>query len=168
MENERTNFFRRSSIVRVSKFIFSGGIILLTLALTGCQWVGFTSHTTPQVNGRVVDAATRRPLAGVKVLRVMNGQVENSSTPSSGATLLQQERPVVTDARGDFVYPSESYMTLLREARWWSLKLAFQSAGYEAWQTNFTMASVSTNLPDGTPVVEAGEILLEPLPGGKP
>ncbi len=125
MENERTKIFRRSNIVRVSKLIFPGGIILLTLVLTGCQWVGFTSHTTPQVSGRVMDAATGRPLAGVKILRVMHGQVENPSTPPYGATMLQQERPVVTDARGDFVYRSESYMTLLREARWWSLKLAF-------------------------------------------
>ena len=168
MENERTKNFRRSNIVRVSKLIFPGGIILLTLVLTGCQWVGFTSHTTPQVSGRVMDAATGRPLAGVKILRVMHGQVENPSTPPYGATMFQQERPVVTDARGDFVYRSESYMTLLREARWWSLKLAFQSAGHATWQTNFTMTNVSTNLPDGTPVVEAGEIFLEPLSGGKP
>lgn len=152
----------------VPKLFFPGGIVLLVLAMTGCQWVGFTSHTTPQVNGCVVDAATGRPLAGVKVFRVMHGQVQNPATPPNGATLLQQERPVTTDARGVFVYPSESYMTLWREARWWSLKLSFQSAGHAPLQTNFTMVNVSTNLPDGTPVVEAGKILLKPLSEEKP
>ena len=89
-------------------------------------------------------------------------EVANPAAPPHGAELLQQERPVTTDARGEFVYPSHSYMTLLREARWWSLELSFQAAGYSITRTNFTMTSINTNLPDGTPVVAAGEIFLNP------
>ena len=145
----------------VRKIFLLSGLWLASL-LAGCQWVGFTNHVTPQVCGCVLDAKTRQPLAGVKVLRVLHGQVANPAAPPHGAELLQQERPVTTDARGEFVYPSHSYMTLLREARWWSLELSFQAAGYSTTRTNFTMTSINTNLPDGTPVVAAGEIFLNP------
>lgn len=140
--------------------------LTLTLAAScaGCQWVGFTSHVTPQVSGRVLDADTRQPLTGVKVLRVLHGRVENPATAQHGAELLQQGPPVQTDGQGAFVYPSHSYMTLLRGANWWSLTLSFQAVGHVSLQTNFTTANVSTNLPDGTPVVDAGEIYLKPLP----
>ena len=148
----------------VARKIFLCGGLWMTLLLAGCQWVGFNNNVTPQVCGRVLDAKTRQPLPNVKVLRVMHGQGQNSTTPVNGAQLLQQERPVKTDAGGGFIYPSHSYMTLLSQARWWSLKLSFRAAGYSAVQTNFTLVNVNTNLPDGTPVVDAGEILLEPLP----
>jgi hypothetical protein len=155
----------RQGIVFPKKTLIHGGLLLqLSVLSNGCQWVGFNNHVTPQVSGRVLDADTRQPLAGVKVLRVLHGQVENPSTPEYGAQLLQQERPVTTDVRGEFVFSSRSYFTFLNEANWWELKLAFQSSGYETWQTNFSTADVKTNLPNGTPLVEAGDILLKPLP----
>jgi hypothetical protein len=138
-------------------------MILLAVLSNGCQWIGFNNHVTPQINGRVLDADTLQPLAGVKVLRVLHGQVENPPTPVHGAQLMQQERPVTTDVRGEFVYPGKSYFTFLNAANWWTLTLSFQSAGYAAWQTNFSTADIKTNLPDGIPRVEAGDVFLKPL-----
>lgn len=145
-------------------FRHAGLMLLLAVFLNGCQWVGFNNHVTPQVSGRVLDADTHQPLAGVKVLRVLHGQVENPAAAVHGAELMQQSRPVTTDAHGEFIFPSKSYFTFLNEAGWWSLKLSFQHDGYAAWRTNFSTADVKTTLPDGTPRVEAGDILLKPLP----
>src|SRR5215831_16609390 len=103
----------------------AGLLLAVAASGAGCQWVGFTSHVTPQVSGRVLDADTRCPLAGVKVLRVLHGQVENPPTPVHGAQLMQQERPVTTNARGEFIYPGKSYFTILNEANWWTLTLSF-------------------------------------------
>jgi hypothetical protein len=155
---------RRGLAFPQNTFPHSGLIIVVAMFLTGCQWVGFNNHVTPQVSGRVLDADTRCPLAGVKVLRVLHGQVENPPTPVHGAQLMQQGRPVTTDVRGEFVYPGKSYFTFLNEANWWTLTLSFQSAGYAAWQTNFSTADIKTNLPGSAPQVEAGDILLKPLP----
>jgi hypothetical protein len=153
---------RESGFTRGNFFCL--GLVLAALFLNGCQWVGFNNHVTPQVRGRVLDAGTCQPLSGVKVLRVLHGRVENPSNVEYGAQLLQQGRPVTTDGRGIFVYPSKNYFTLLKEANWWSLELSFQAAGYVACQTNFSTSDIKTNLPDGTPLVEAGDILLKPLP----
>jgi hypothetical protein len=155
---------RQGTAFLKNTFVLGGLTLSLSVLLTGCQWVGFNNHVTPQVSGRVLDADTRRPLADVKVLRVLHGQVENPPTPAYGAQLLQQERPVTTDARGEFVFSSRSYFTFLNEAGWWELKLSLQHAGYATLRTNFSTADVKTNLPDGTPVVHAGDILLKPLP----
>jgi hypothetical protein len=154
---------RRGTTFLQNAFLLPGGLMLLLAAfLNGCQWVGFNSHVTPQVSGRVLDAETHQPLAGVKVLRVMHGRVVNPAGPEHGAELMQQSRPVATDPRGAFVFQSRSYFTFLNEANGWSLKLSFQHAGYAARQTNLSTADVKTNLLDGTPLVEVGDILLKP------
>ena len=133
------------------------------LGLTGCQWVGFTNNVTPQVSGRIIAADTQQPLAGVQVSRVFRGQPINPSTPPNGAQLLLQDRPVVTDAQGNFVYPSQSYLTLLKSATWWSLRLSFQAKGYITVQTNFTVTEITGHTADGTPLIDTGNISLRPL-----
>lgn len=141
-----------------------GGLLLLVLLTAGCEAIGPGSRVTPQVCGRVVDAETHRPLAGVKVLRVLHGRVEDPDAATCGAESMRSGRPAATDAGGQFEFGSKSYFALLSQSSWWTLRLSFQAAGYAAWQTNFSLADVVTNLPDGTPLVEAGDILLKPLP----
>ena len=138
---------------------------LLAVVLAGCNTVmGPGTHATPLVSGRVLAADTRQPLAGVKVLRAGAGQATDTIDQPKGAQLLQQARPVMTNTNGDFVFPSESYITLFRRATWCSLRLSFQAAHFATLQTNFTTAQATNSLPDGTPVVDAGEILLKPFP----
>jgi hypothetical protein len=139
----------------------TGGALLLSVA--GCQWVGFTNNTAPQISGRVLAADTHQPLAGVQASRALHGAPAHPATPPKGAQLLQPGRPVVTDAQGYFVYPSQSYLTLLKSATWWSLRLSFQARGYVPGQTNFTPAQISGHAADGTPLIDAGDIVLHPV-----
>jgi hypothetical protein len=157
MHQNKIYFLRR-------KIAWSIFVAALALVFTGCQWVGLGNHVTPQISGRVLSAETRAPLAGVAVNHFNRAQPDSVGNPPHGAQLLRQEKPVLSDAAGRFVFPSKNYVTLLRSATWWSLKLTFQAAGYATVQTNFTAAQVTGHADDGTPLIDAGDILLEPLP----
>ena len=141
---------------------FSPGLLFVLLALTGCQSIGPSSCSTPEVTGRVLAADTQQPLAGVKVIRVMPGQSAATSTPVCGAQLLQQGQPEMTGADGRFVVPGRQYVTLFRHASWWSVRLAFQAPGYALFQTNFSTADITNQPDDGAPAVNAGDIVLKP------
>jgi hypothetical protein len=144
------------------RFAFVASFLLLPAGLlSGCSYLGLTSHVTPQVSGRVLATDTRQPLAGVKVIRVLPGQTPDPVNPPKGAQLLQQGRTVTTDANGFFIFPSSSYMTFIRQASWWSLKLSFQASHYAPFQTNFTTTNISVRLADGTPLVQAGDVFLK-------
>ncbi len=139
------------------------GLFLSLLGLVGCQSFGPSSCVQPEINGRVVAADTHQPLAGVRVIRVVPGQAANAGAPAKGAQMLQQDRPETTGADGSFLVPGQQYMTLFRRSTWWSVRLSFQAPGYITCQTNFSTGSF-TNLPDGSdPVLNAGDILLQPL-----
>jgi hypothetical protein len=150
----------RATPRRFSTAWFQLSLLLAALVVAGCKSFGPGNFTTPTVTGRVLAADTRQPLAGVKVIRVVPGQGVNTGTPAHGAQLLQQGPPETTGADGSFVIAGQSYVTLFRHASWWSVKLAFQSPGYDLLQTNFSTANVTND--DGTPVVNAGDILLQP------
>ena len=149
--------------IKMADIRLLAGLLFTLLALTGCQSIGPSSCSTPEVTGRVLAADTQQPLAGVKVIRVLPGQNAATSTPACGAQLLQQGRSEMTGADGRFVVPGRQYVTLFRHASWWSVRLAFQSPGYALFQTNFSTADI-TNQPDaGAPMVNAGDIPLQPL-----
>jgi hypothetical protein len=45
----------------------------------------------------------------------------------------------------------------------WTVKLKFESAGHVTISTNLTPAQVGGRLPDGTPLVELGDVCLKPV-----
>ena len=65
-----------------------------------------------------------------------------------------------TDAQGRFVLDAERDLTLLQQQVWFSILVSFQREGYQKFQTNYTAAGATTNAADGTPLVNAGNILL--------
>ena len=67
-----------------------------------------------------------------------------------------------TDPHGRFVLDAERDLTLLQQQVWFSVTVSFEHEGYQTLRTNFTAANVTTNAPDGAPVVNAGDILLRP------
>jgi hypothetical protein len=70
---------------------------------------------------------------------------------------------VLTDVDGGFALESERALTFLWQVRWYSVTLSFTHPGYEPLARTFSITS-STNTPAGEPLVEAGDVLLKPLP----
>ena len=137
-------------------------LLVIAAGFTGCQWVGITDRVTPQVCGRVLDANTQQPIAGVRVVPVIAGQ-SAPATAETGAQRLMQGRPILTDTNGDFVFPSRDYVTFLRRSGGASIRLSFQKFRYLTLQTNFAPAAVSQQALSGIPRVDAGTILLQPV-----
>jgi prolipoprotein diacylglyceryltransferase len=137
-------------------------VVLLAVFLTGCGSTRFGNYTAPEVRGRVLAADARLPLAGVEVSRVSPEQSRQSALPEKGVQSLEQTWTVKTDADGWFIYPSQSYLLVFHRSGGWSLNLSLQAHGYVSVQTNLTSAKATGSLPDGKPLVDMGEILLQP------
>ncbi len=74
-----------------------------------------------------------------------------------------QPGPVKTGADGRFMLDSQSTFALFRSAGWWTEEVTFSHSGYESFQTNYTGTNVTSRTPAGAPVVDAGDVLLQPL-----
>jgi hypothetical protein len=138
----------------------------LAVLCGGCQSspVLNSQYISPRVTGRVVDAATGQPIRNVSIQRLAPGQKSATTPPAAGSQSLEQMRVLRTDAEGRFDLDSERDVTLFRQAGWYSVTLAFRHTGYEWFTTNFTLASAVIAL-NGEPMVEAGNILLQPVAG---
>ena len=136
-------------------------VLLAVIFLTGCGSMRFGNYTAPEVRGRVLAADTRQPLAGVAVSRVSPEQSRNAIS-EKGVQSLKQAWTVKTGGDGSFIYPSQSYFMVFQSGGGWSLSLSLQASGYVALQTNLLPEKVSGTLPDGKPLVDLGDVLLEP------
>jgi hypothetical protein len=114
------------------------------------------------VTGRVLAADSRQPIAGVKVKRVNPNANQNYDDPAKGGQKLESIPGGWTDAQGRFVLDAERDLTLLQQQVWFSVMVSFEREGYQTLRTNFNVSNVASNAPDGTPVVNAGDILLRP------
>jgi hypothetical protein len=137
-------------------------MLLFAMVLAGCQSGRFSNYTSPRVTGRVLAADTRQPLPDATVKRVTPSPTDGEDTAPKGGQLLMRPSGVRTDADGRFVMDSERTVSLLRRAAWWSVTLSFTADGYTFFQTNYTVANVSGHSPEGEPLVNAGDILLNP------
>jgi hypothetical protein len=144
---------------QLPKLIFSGWLLTF---LAGCQSVEFTRNISPQISGRVLAADTHQPLAGVNVARITPENAE-AFGPPKGGQLLTQAGGVQTDADGRFVLEGESVFALFRQSGWWSVPVSFSRSGYQPEQRNFTGTNVISDSISGAPVINAGDILLQPL-----
>jgi hypothetical protein len=132
------------------------------MMLTGCQSGGIIHYTAPEVTGRVLAADTRQPIANVRIQRA--GSTDNDPLyPLKGGQQLIQPAPVLTDGDGRFVLAGKSVLTLFRSPGWWTVPVTFQHSGYEGFQTNYGLSNVTGHAPDGAPVVDAGDVLLQPV-----
>ena len=137
-------------------------LLLVAVALAGCQSVMVSSYISPRVTGRVLAADTRQPIADVKVKRVNPNANLNYDDPGRGGRKMESIPGTRTDAQGRFVLDAERDLTLLQQQVWFSVTVSFQHEGYQTLRTNFTAAHITTNAPDGAPVLNAGDILLHP------
>ena len=88
--------------------------------------------------------------------------IAGEDTPAKGGQLLMQSSARQTDADGRFVIDGERDIALFRHPAWWSVTLSFTADGYRFYQTNYTSANLSGHSPEGEPLVNAGDILLNP------
>lgn len=137
-------------------------LLLTVLALTGCKSVLVSSYISPRVTGRVLAADTRQPIGGVKVRRVNPTANQNYDDPARGGRKMESIPAARTDAQGRFVLEAERDLTLLQQQVWFSVEVLFEREGYHTMRTNFTVSNVTSNAPDGAPIVNAGDILLCP------
>ena len=137
---------------------------LAALALAGCKSYSLSRYTAPRVIGRVLAADTSRPLADVKVSRGEQGETLNRTMPRKGGESMMAPTPVLTDTEGRFVLDTERALTPFRGSGWFSVQLSFAHPGYERFQTNYSYLNLGTNSWKGEPVLDAGNILLQPAP----
>jgi len=136
------------------------------LLLAGCQSspVLSSQYISPRVKGRVLDAATGQPIRNVSIRRLESGQNPGTTAPAKGAQPLERMQALRTDPNGGFNMDSERDLMLLRRSDWYSVTLAFTHAHYQRLTTNYTLANAIIS-PGGEPVVDAGNILLQPSSG---
>jgi hypothetical protein len=137
--------------------------LLLAAALAGCKSGALSDYVSPRVEGRAVDANTHQALAGVKVRRLVGEQNPEAVQPPHRGQVLESSPVVRTGRDGRFVVASVRDFSLLHHGGWYAVTLCFELAGYERFQTNYTLGS-STNLPSGEPLIEAGDVALRPIP----
>jgi hypothetical protein len=138
-------------------------LLLVLMVLAGCQSGDYNHYTSPEVTGRVLAADTHEPIANVRVHRSgVNNNFEPFGPPKGGELLIRPA-PALTDADGRFVLDSKSVFALFRNPGWWTVPVTFQHSGYQTFQTNYTASSVVTNTSVGPPIVDAGDVLLQPV-----
>jgi hypothetical protein len=142
-----------------SKFV---AFLVAAIIFAGCASGNFTHYTSPEITGRVLAADTHLPLADVRVQRPGPTDVFAPFGPPKGGTMLMQPAPVYTDAEGRFALSSQSIFSVFRGAGWWSAPVMYERSGYETYSTNYTAGNVTTNSAAGAPIVDAGDVLLEP------
>ena len=129
--------------------------------LVGCQSTSPSQYISPRVEGRVLDAQTQQPLAGVKVRRVVPASAPAVGQVPKGDATLEQTPAVRSHPDGTFVLASQRDLTLFRHTGWYSVTIAFEHAGYLPLTKEYTLGN-ATNTPAGEPLVKAGDILLAP------
>ena len=109
----------------------------------------------------MLDAETGRPVAGAKVSRTR--PPDGGGPALKGAELLMRKPDIQTDANGCFSMGSERVLTIFRFGGWDSVRIFVRGPGYVTLQTNYAGASLEvTNTTSGEPLVETGDILLQP------
>lgn len=136
---------------------------LAALALAGCKGMSLSPFVAPHVTGRVLSADTGAPLASVKVTSISQATKSSRTIPPKGGELLMAEYPVQTDEDGKFSFEAVRALTPFRGAHWFSVLLCFERPGYQRLRATYSSLNVSTNCPKGEPLLDAGDILLQPL-----
>ena len=142
-----------------------GTLALLALTWAGCQDLALPHQawTQPRITGRVLDEATRQPVAGAKVTRVRPPSNDGFSDDTKGGPQMVN-RPVfaVTEADGRFQLAGERTAQLFLETfPDFAVTLRVSVSGYATFQEQFTnviFAGPQTN----EPLVNAGDIRLVP------
>jgi len=146
----------------ISASIASALAILTVSGFAGCQSYSPSQYVSPRVTGRVLDAQSREPLKNVQVQRASSGRdVTVGEAPKAGQ-VMEKPTPITTRSDGTFVLNSVQDLVLFRKTHWSSVKVSFECGGYQWMVTNFSAANANQTA-SGEPVVNSGDILLNPV-----
>lgn len=155
--------------VRLKAVSFLGSDLLLLLSpvvlllAVGCKSRPLGPYTTPRITGQVLAADTHRPLPQVKVTRGSAHARRRTASPLKGGEVLMRKAPVQTDQEGRFALASERVLSVFRGATWDTVPLSFDLSGFLHFETNVPVSSATTSA-SGKPVLDLGDILLQPAP----
>lgn len=132
----------------------------LAMLLAGCESFVAQGYVSPRVTGRVLDAATRAPLAQVSVRRLTSsdGRGTYSNLPQRGGEMLMNQDTVRTGRDGRFTLAPES--VALSVASTLAVQLELQRAHYQTLATNLPASLVRFPTNRGAPVLNAGDLLM--------
>jgi hypothetical protein len=136
--------------------------VVAPLLVTGCQSGKLSYYISPRVTGRVLAADTQQPLSKATVRRVTPLSSAGTDTLPRGGQLQMEPGGVRTDADGRFVLEGERVIAVFRHRSWQAVTVSFAHAGYKSFQTNYTAARFKERSPEGVPLVNAGDVRLEP------
>jgi len=140
-------------------------LCLAALALAaGCQSYPLSVSVSPRLTGQVLDADTRQPLAKVQIRNYSQTDDFDRTVPPKGAQRMTAKATVWTDQDGRFAMETERVLAPFRSAGWFSVRLAFERAGYERFLTNYSYLNLGTNFSNGKEGLNAGIVLLRPTP----
>ena len=140
--------------------LLAASVLLAALPLlNGCRSV--SHYVSPQVVGRVLDATTVQPIAGVEVKRVVPDYEADTLEPVRGGEQLELTRPPQSKADGTFTLPSQKSVALFRNIAWFTVEISLTHDHYENYLTNYTPRS-ATNTLQGEPIIYTGDIVMTP------
>jgi hypothetical protein len=142
------------------KRVFALG--LAVLALGGCKSRPLSVCVSPRMTGRVLAADTGQPLADVKIITSGRTEDYNRTAPPKGGQVLKSKPTVRTDRDGRFVLESERVLAPFSGSGWFSVQFFIDQPGYERFLTNYSYLNLRTNTWKGKPVLETGDIRLQP------
>lgn len=162
--HQQNNFDIMKTRIRCLAMITWGAALPLACVIAACGVAGCKSASpsqfiAPRVEGRVLDAQTRQPIAGVSVRRINRGADAPSGETLKGAEVMAQTPDVRTGNDGAFALASDRNLRLFSRSGWFTVTIGFKHAAYASFTTNYTRAN-ATNTPAGEPLVKAGDILL--------
>ncbi len=106
---------RQPRIIRGQVVLLFTGFVMLVLT-AGCV-PGRMVYTSGPYRGTVVDAETKKPLAGAVVLAVWFQETIVLVTAHGPAVEYHDSLEVLADSGGDFVVPQKTHMTLFGRIR---------------------------------------------------
>jgi hypothetical protein len=142
------------------KQVRSAALVILGCALftvTGCK--SASHYISPRVEGRVLDARSRQPVENVVVKRLSDN--EQGDEPAKGGQALLPTDSVRTGPDGAFDLRSLKAVAFFRGLSWLSVSLSFEHPAYQTVKKTYTFSN-ATSSAAGEPLVQAGDILLEP------
>jgi hypothetical protein len=127
----------------------------------GCKSRSATHYNSPRVTGRVLDATTHQPIAGVRIQRLVPNENAGSLDQVKGGQILERPQPIRSNADGTFEMASQKSLTLWSQFAWFTVEISFAHSDYDKFTTNYTPAD-AVMLPTGESVIQAGDIQLQP------
>lgn len=135
---------------------------LSIMALAGCKTNSVAQYVSPRITGRVLDAKSNEPIKGVKVERAEPSSYVQPDSPQKAGEVMQSERGVSTGDDGAFTLDSKRTVSVFSAVGWYSVTVNFKKDGYKHASANYSRTN-AVRSAQGEPVVNAGDILLEPI-----